>query len=514
MAANIPPGMIGRREMVAALLGLLAGPHARAVAGPRGRAVPFSWAILRDRALALSRRPYAPPAPASDLVRKISYATLGDIFYRPEKTLWREHDDASAVRFFPLTKMAPMPVSIAVVEDGLARPFAYSPSLYKTPDGHPLGALGEAGGFSGFRIMNRGGIGDWLAFQGASYFRSAGPLHQYGLSARGIAIDTGLAKPEEFPAFTHFWLERGATGVITVYALLEGPSITGAFRFVNRREADEMAQDVSMVIHLRRSVERLGIAPLTSMFWYAEGNRRSAGDWRPEIHDSDGLAIETGRGERIWRPLINPPRPQVNSFADAAPRGFGLLQRDRAFDHYQDDAVFYEKRPSLWVEPQGDWGAGAVMLYEIPTRSEYDDNIVAFWQPRASHAAGSRYAHDYRLRWIGGEPAQMPVAGVVNCWTGPGGLPGQPPRPGATKLVIDFAGDRFAGLTYRSAVEPVVNVANGTLLNQGCYPVNALRNCWRLVLDIERGNAEPGDIRAFLSLEGDAITETLLYQLF
>src|SRR3546814_12082291 len=119
-------------------------------------------------------------------------------------------------------------VDIFVIEKGKARRFSYSPSLFQAPHDHPLTKLGAAGGFSGFRLMNKGNIGDWLAFQGASYFRSAGPLHQYGLSARGIAIDTGLSTTEALPEFTEFWLERSTEVIVTVYALLVWTRVHGA----------------------------------------------------------------------------------------------------------------------------------------------------------------------------------------------------------------------------------------------------------------------------------------------
>lgn len=504
--------MTTRREAVFGLAGLWALHPALAGAAAKGGDA-FSWSWLQDRALALSREAWRAPRNSSPALERMDYDAIQQVEYRPERTLWADHEDAFGVRFFPLSKTARRAVSINIVENGIARPFAYSPSLYRFPAKHPMAALGKHGGFSGFRFMNKGGRGDWLAFQGASYFRSAGPLHQYGLSARGLAVNTGNSGPEEFPEFTHFWLERGENGV-TVYALLDGPSVTGAYRIVNHLLADQMLQDVSMTLHLRSSVERLGIAPLTSMFWYGEGHRAKAKDWRPEIHDSDGLAIRTGNGERIWRPLNNPPRAQMNSFADPNIRGFGLLQRDRSFDHYQDDAVFYEKRPSLWIEPLGNWGAGAVMLYEIPTTSEYEDNIVAFWTPAAAATAGSRYSFDYRMRWIGNEPEALPVARTVDCWTGEGGRPGQPPSQAVTKVVADFAGERFNGLTYKSPVKPVVSVTNGKLVNSGTFPVDGTHNRWRLILDIERDNGEPTDIRAFLSLNQEALTETFVYQLF
>jgi len=504
--------MTTRRQALAGMAAMIALPRTAAFAAPAGAGESFSWELLQERALALSRRAWAAPPAPSPLLDRMGYDAAGAVEYRAAQSLWNAYGDASAVRFFPLTSTARRAVSIAVVEHGVAKPFVYRPALYRIPKGHPMAGLGAAGGFSGFRVMNPGGIGDWLAFQGASYFRSAGPLHQYGLSARGLAIGTGLGGPEEFPEFTHFWLERGADGTITVFALLDGPSVSGAFRFVNRRGGDEMTQDVNSVVHLRQSVERLGIAPLTSMFWYGEGNRAQAADWRPEIHDSDGLAMRSGAGERLWRPLNNPPAAQFNSFADAAPRGFGLMQRDRAFDHYQDDAAFQEKRPSLWIEPQGDWGKGAVSLFEIPTTTEYADNIVAFWSPAATATSGMRLAHNYRLRWIGGEPEPLPVARVTDCRTGQGGLPGQPPRAGVTKIVADFQGGRFAALAPKT-VSAQVDVQNGILLNSGSYRIDGTADSWRLVMDIERRGAQPVDIRAFLRSGPDAVSETLVYQL-
>ncbi|MBB5687443.1 glucan biosynthesis protein [Sphingobium boeckii] len=505
--------MTTRREAIAGLVALAVAMRTSALMPAVGKATPFSWDILQQRALDLSRRPWQASPKPSPLIETMNYDAAGQVQFRADRALWREHDDNSATRFFPLTKNARHPVSISVTESGMAQRLAYSPSLYEIPARHPMSAMGQTGGFSGFRFMNKGGVGDWMAFQGASYFRAAGPLHQYGLSARGLAINTGMSGPEEFPEFTDFWLERGEGGAIIVYALLDSPSATGAYRFINRQGTDETVQDVSMVVHMRQSVVRIGIAPLTSMFWYGEGNRTQARDWRPEIHDSDGLAIRMASGERIWRPLVNPPQPKVNSFAAAAPRGFGLLQRDRQFDHYQDDAIFNEKRPSLWIEPQGDWGHGAVTLYEIPTTTEYADNIVAFWTPAAGASAGQRLAYDYRMRWIGTEPEPLSVAHVINCWTGQGGVPGQPPQANAAKIVIDFEGPRFAGLGGRSTVKPVVDVANGRLLNTGCYPIDGLVNCWRMIVDVERGRDGPVDIRAFLQKGGDALTETLIYQL-
>jgi len=202
----------------------------------------------------------------------------------------------------------------------------------------------------------------------------------------------------------------------------------------------------------------------------------------------------------------------TNSFADNDPKGFGLLQRDRAFDHYQDDGVFYEKRPSLWVEPLGTWGPGAVSLFAMPTKGETDDNIVAFWTPAAAVKAGSRHHYDYRLRWLAGEPQPLAVARTVDCWRGVAGKPGADPLPDATRLVADFVGDPLKGLSRGSGVVADVVLSRGTPISVAAYPVVGAPGRWRMVVDVPRRGDEPLDLRAFLHRGDAALTETLLYQ--
>ena len=499
------PPLLTRRQAIAGVACTLAGS---AMAAPRLAAAgqPFSWDALKAHAAGVAARAYVPPPPPPAGASAVTYDALNSIAYRSEATIWP--DSAAPIRFFPLNRYSHTPVAISVVEGGRARSFDFRRDLFSGAEHLPA----DVAGFSGFRLMSPGGKSDWLAFQGASYFRSSGALDQYGLSARGLAIDTGLGRPEEFPDFRHFWLERGPGDAVTVYALLDSPSAAGAWRFINRRGPHGVTQEISLVVTLRLDVERLGIAPLTSMFWYGEGARAKAVDWRPEIHDSDGLAMLTGAGERIWRPLDNPPHPITNSFADKDPRGFGLLQRDRAFDHYQDDGVFYEKRPSLWVEPQGQWGAGAVTLFELPTPGETDDNIVAFWTPAAPAKAGNHYALDYRLRWIGDEPSPAAVARTVDCWRGVAGRPGGDPIPDATRLVADFTGPALAGLDRSSGVEPVVSLSGAKPISIAAYPVVGMVNRWRLIVDVPHKSGETSDLRAYLRRGSTALTETLLYQ--
>ncbi len=496
------PFRLSRREAMIGTGLLAAGPTLAALSFGR----PFSWQRLKADALALAARPYGAPPPAPTGAAALSYDVLNDVSYDPQATLWP--GSAAPVRFFPLSRYASTPVAVSVVEGGIARPFPFRRTLFRGAGHIPPGAEG----FSGFRLMSPAGTSDWLAFQGASYFRSAGALDQYGLSARGLAIDTGLGRPEEFPRFSHFWIERGPADAVTVYALLDSPSVAGAWRFVNRHTPAGVTQDVSFVATLRRDVERLGVAPLTSMFWYGEGSRSQGTDWRPEIHDSDGLALLTGAGERIWRPLVNPPRATTSSFGDHDPKGFGLLQRDRSFDHYQDDGVFYEKRPNLWVEPFGEWDAGSVMLVELPTRRETDDNIVAFWTPMAAAKAGSRLAFDYRLHWNASEPAPAPPARAVDCWRGSAGKPGAEPIPGAIRLVADFAGSSLAGLGRESGVEASVSLSTGKPISVAAYPVVGAAARWRMIVDVPHKSDETIDLRGYLRRNGTALTETLLYQ--
>ncbi|MBB6503409.1 glucans biosynthesis protein [Sphingomonas endophytica] len=491
---------ISRRDAMlatgaAALWPALARAQARA-----GSSTPFSWAMLQQRAEALAKQPYraVPPVAAA---AALDYDAVGGIRYSADKTL------AGGIRPFPLGKYAPVPVTLNVVANGRATSVDYAPSLFETKPG-----VKPAPGFAGFRVMEQGKDSDWLAYMGASYFRSAGALDQYGLSARGIAIDTGLEK-EEFPVFIEFWIEPLGDGGYTIYALLDGESLTGAYRFVSRHPK-AVVQDVSSVLFLRKPVARLGIAPATSMFWYDDRSHKTAADWRPEIHDSDGLAIRTAGGERVWRPLRNPAQPTTDSFAADDVRGFGLLQRDRNFDHYQDDGAFYDRRPNLWIEPQGQWGSGRVILYAFPTAGETTDNVVCFWTPGAAVRAGQRLAYDYRLTWGGDDPTRDRVAHVVDSWTGSAGRPGGEAIAGAVKLVADFVGDGLAGLTRQSGVSAEIAIARGKLLESAAYPVVGQRNRWRVIADVAPEGDGPADVRLFLKRGNATLSETLLTPLY
>lgn len=501
--------------------GLTQAPAATASKGPLlASAQPFSFDRLTERAESLARAPHKPvPAVASEILEKIDYDAYQAIKYRRDQTLDVAHDSRLPAQLFHMGKGFREPVRIFLANDGEAREVIYRSALFDIPPDHPARALPDGLGFAGFRIMGPDLATDWLAFLGASYFRSSGPFNQYGLSARALAIDTGLATPEEFPRFSEFYLSAASRGPLIVEALLESPSVTGAYRFAierltDTREVHSVVMDIEARLFARKDINRLGIAPFSSMFWYGESSRKQAADWRPEIHDSDGLALHLGNGERLWRPLNNPPTVMTNAFRDKNPKGFGLLQRDRDFVHYLDDGVFYERRASTWVEPLHDWGEGAVHLLEIPTDDEIHDNIAAYWCPAGVMKAGEARTYRYRLSWLDDIPFPHTLARATNTWTGLGGRPGHKRPAGVRKFVIDFQGKPFAGLGRNDGVELVVTPSRGKLGTSYNHPVVDQRERWRAVFDLEASGREPVDIRAFLRRNGQPLTETWIYQFF
>jgi glucans biosynthesis protein len=499
--------------------GFVWGSHALAADGGLVLESPrhFSFEWLRQKARSLSNSAFKQAAsPAADIVKAINFDAAQKIKFRADCALWANGPQAFPIRFFHLNEYVGQPVDIHVLTGVQARKIVYH-SRYFDYGGTGLeGKLPENLGFAGFRVMSGHAVQtDWLAFQGASYFRSSGQDNQYGASARGIAVDTALSTQEEFPRFRSFWIAEAPAGRadVTIYALLDGPSITGAYKFEANRDSG-VIMNVHAELFARADIQRLGIAPLTSMYWYSESNYRWGGDWRPEIHDSDGLALWTGRGERIWRPLFDPSAVQTNSFVDNNPRGFGLMQRDRDFNDYQDDSAFYNRRPGIWVEPLGQWGEGAVQLIEIPTDDEIHDNIVAYWQPKAPVQKGDVLTLDYRLYWQDNEPhPPISVARVVATRIGRGGVPGQPPQRDKRKFVIDFEGGPLSQMPPRFDMKPVVTLSRGKVDNN--YVVKVVGTSrWRAFFDVSMDGKEPIDMRCFLRLGDQILSETWLYQYF
>ncbi len=442
----------------------------------------------------------------SDLGR-VSYDQFNALRFIPENELWHDGSSRFRVQFFPVAFIYGDPVDVSVVSTGKVSPIAATPAWFdwagakiKPPESIRL---------SGFKILfplHQPDARDEVAvFLGASYFRLLGREQVFGQSARGLAIDTALAKGEEFPVFRKFWiLEAGpADRELTIFALLDSPAMTGAYRFV-LRPGHRTHVDVEFTLYARHDVSVVGIAPLTSMFFAGEGTRRRDSDFRPEIHDSDGLLIAHGNGEFVWRPLVNAPELAVNSFLTQSPRGFGLLQRDRDFDHYQDLQAQYHRRPSLWIEPRDDWGAGEVRLIEIPTQSEFNDNVVAFWVGRDPVRGGTSFSTAYRISALTDEASLSPIGRVVATRLADAqAIGGKIMR----RLVVDFAGGELGLLRSSQPVTVVATVLNGKIRSQRVEAIPA-KGIWRATLDVEPDGRKPPEIRAFLTLDGDTLTET------
>ncbi len=475
-----------------------------------GEPVRFSWEALQSWAEAVASLPYRPAQPSRpELIRRIDFDAHRQIRYRPEAAIV-PGPGSYPVELFHVGRYFMEPVRVFIVRNGESREVRYNDALFNYGEASFARALPANTGFAGFRVMRAKGEADWISFLGASYFRSPGETKQYGLSARGLAIDTGMPEPEEFPRFSNFWIEslEGEDGIM-IYALLDSRSVAGAYRIRAVRKTGVITH-VDMVVHARKDVHRLGVAPLTSMFWYGKTGRGKAKDWRPEIHDSDGLAIWTGAGEHIWRPLNNPPAVKLSSFLDKSPKGFGLLQRERSFEAYQDDNVFYNRRPSVWIEPTGDWGEGAVQLLEIPADDETKDNIVAFWNPKTPYRAGDRIAMSYSIYWRNDVPFAQNYGRVIATRRGVGGIPGGRERHSATKYVIDFEGGELGNLHNEDGVVLRVAASRGRCDSVAAYRVVDQKR-WRGIFDYlpEDGTAE---LRAYLERDGHALTETWLYQ--
>jgi glucans biosynthesis protein len=480
----------------------------------------FSFETLRETARRAAAAPYiAPPAPSA-MLAQLDYQAWGQIKFDTDHALFA--DGPLPVTFFHPAKFFQEPVKIYAVDAGQAREVIYDPAYFDMPPDSPARRLPQGVGFAGFRVQEpRGGqldwrSNDWVAFLGASYFRAIGALRQYGLSARAVAIDTAVYQhPEEFPRFSQFFIERPPPGsdTIVVSALLEGPSIVGACRFRLTRGVG-VVMDIDQTLFLRRPVSRFGLAPLTSMYWFSETVKPTAIDWRPEVHDSDGLAIWTGSGERIWRPLNDAATPIVSAFHDQNPKGFGLLQRDRSFDHYQD-GVFYDRRPSLWVEPKGDWGQGGVQLIELPTDDEISDNIVATWVPDAPPAPGSAVELSYRLHWLADEPYPTDLARCVASRLGRGGQPGQPRPAGVRKFVVEFLGGPLTSLPFGVKPQMVLQTSRGRITDYRMVEAvpDGVAGHWRAEFDLaDVTGPEPVELRLQLTVGGKVATETWAYQ--
>lgn len=474
---------------------------------------PFDRARLEEMARKLAERGYerTPDLPTSKLP-DMDYNTYQEIAFRPDRALWADDQRTFQARYFHPGLYYRQPVHLFEVVDGRARPIPFQKANYEYPSDELKKQVGQDIGYAGVQVFHHlNWQRDIVSFLGATYFRAVGDTMQYGLSARGIAIDTTDIGSEEFPRFTDLWLERPAPEqqYLRVHALMDGESVTGAYSFdLWPGAVTEVSVDAK--IFPRRELARVGIAPLTSMYFHGENDYVGRRIYRAEAHDSDGLQVQRGTGEWLWRPLSNPHKPRVSSFLDENPRGFGLCQRDRNFDHYQSPGADYEERPNLWIEPRQDWGKGAVELVELPTDRETLDNVIAYWQPETPLQPGQGHRFVYKQHWGSAPPRHGPTgARVVATRLGRGGSPDG--RNTGTKFVIDFTGGDLPMLSPDRKPEAIVETSRGETYNMSVNHVEET-GVWRVEFDTKADGSEDVDLRCYLSLDGAALSETWLYR--
>jgi periplasmic glucans biosynthesis protein len=504
----------------------------------------FDFDVLTQQARTLSQSPYVKREIHPDAFAT-NYEQYRKIQFMESRSLWRGSAPFE-MQFFPVGNKQGIALSLYELVDGMARPVTVAADSFwdggdlSTRPGPNTPPSSKTAPVAGWRLtypLNEPGKRDEVAaYLGASYYRALGKGHRYGTSARGLAVDViGGTAGEEFPVFTSYWFERPAKDAkqFSFYALLDSPRVTGAYHFILKPGATTVTE-VRATLFLRQTnspITKLGVAPLSSMFLHGENQSSANGDFRPEVHDADGLQILTAQGQWIWRPLTNPAAPFVTTFTETSPRGFGLMQRDREFTNYEDIEARYELRPSAWIEPIGDWGEGTIELLQFRTPDETHDNVAAYWVPRSLPAPGTPLALAWRVHWTGAQPPSQSVtvastakiaavspaalARVVQTRTGYGYVDADKPNPaGRQKIVIDFGDVALpAGYSARE-VKAVTDLSkNARIVRVHTYP-NPVRGGFRTTVEFDRIDAQQGvDLRIFLQLGANTLSEIWSYAL-
>jgi glucans biosynthesis protein len=474
----------------------------------------FDLETVADKARELAAAPYDPKGRIPDWLTKITYDQWRDIRFKADQALWAGDASPFQVQFFHPGQIYDRAVAINVVTPEGTKPVPFSPTMFDYGKTDFASRVPHDLGFAGFRlhfpIKTPKYRDEVIVFLGASYFRAVGRDQVFGASARGLAIDTAESWGEEFPWFREFWLVRPGADApsATIYALLDSPRVTGAYRFVVTPGAQTRV-DVECRLFLRAEVKKLGIAPLTSMFFHGENSTRRFVDFRPEVHDSDGVLMHLAGGEWLWRPVDNPERLHVSGLRAELLEGFGLIQRDRDFANYQDLETASEHRPSIWIAPWGSWGPGRVEVVEIPTNGDVNDNVATYWVPDAMPKPGQPANFGYTQYWYGDDADRPPGGRAVATRRDPGTI------ENGARFVIDFAGGKLGTLPPQEVIRAVVTVAGGDevaeIRDQYVVP-NPHVNGWRLSFQVApKKRSEPIELRAYLELGGEVLTETWSY---
>ncbi|MBI3785076.1 MAG: glucan biosynthesis protein [Deltaproteobacteria bacterium] len=501
--------MKGRAQRAAQWLAAIGALAALTTAANRAWA-DFGLDDVAARAEHLAKQPFQDSKDkVPEWMLNMSYDQWRDIRFRTDKSLWRMDHLPFEAQFFHLGLYYARPVAVNVVDGTSIQHVPFSTDMFDYGKNTFAAAIPDDIGWAGFRlhypIKNARYKDEVVVFLGASYFRALGRDQIYGLSARGLALDTVEPSGEEFPYFTEFWLVKPAANAksLVVYALLDSRRVTGAYRFVVTPGAQTKVE-VDSRLFFRDTVARVGIAPLTSMFFHGENTSRWFDDFRPEVHDSDGLLIFSSGGEWLWRPLDNPTSLQVSAFQLHDPQGFGLIQRDRDYEHYQDLEAHSELRPSAWIVPTDGWGAGDVELVELPTDTDIHDNIVAFWRPLSAPKEGDKLRFAYTLYWYGDDATRPPGGRVIATRR-------DRAASGTYRFVVDFGGKKLESLPGARPVRAVVTVASGAesaaLIEQQVVK-NPVNQTWRLTFQVQPKSTGPIELRAFLADDEETLSET------
>jgi glucans biosynthesis protein len=502
---------------------------------PTGRLAAYEYAevtldYVANKALQRAQKPFhSPKIDFPDFLRedKLDYDKYREIEFRHEDALWANQPLPFRVEFFHPGYRFQEPIHVNEFTLTYVQPVRFVQDWFnyrslKLPKQVPADT-----GYAGFKVLyplNESNKWDELgAFLGASYFRVLGKGQSYGQSARGLALDCGETdRPEEFPIFTDWWLGKPSQGEdrLKMYAILDSVSCVGAYRFVVI-PGQTTVVDVDAILYFRegdkvravnpnrKPIKTIGIAPFSSMFWFGKASERRFDDYRPEVHDTDGLLVKMANGEVLWRPLVDPTNMSHQVFATKGINGFGLIQRDRNFSHYQDLFNGYFKTPSVWVRPNDDWKEGEIHLLELPTTDEWQDNIAAFWNPKEQPAPLQPFKFSYSLLWGTNENDMKLNFDRDHVIATRIGL--DPRDPKIREFAIDFAGPKLKQFSESNKPQAITSCsANAGIAFSEIY-FNPYENCWRVVLKLEPHNQDPVDIRCTLQKGEEVLTETWTY---
>jgi periplasmic glucans biosynthesis protein len=491
-----------------ALAASLAGPGAAPTAAePLGQPVSFSADIVLKMAVELASKPFKEPeaTPLPSVFSGLTFDQYAAIRRVPGAAIWSSQKLGFSLEPLHRGFVYTTPIGINIVENGMAQKVIYDAANFDLGQLKPPTALGDLG-FSGLRILKSSdqGFEDVAIFQGATFYRARAHAQPFGLTARGLAIRTGDDPGEEFPLFREFWIEKPTPGAntLTIHALLNSPSVTGAFRFT-LRPADTTIIDTEMTLIARAAVDKLGFGAMAASYLFSPLDHRRPDDVRAAAYESTGLQILSGAGEWLWRPVSNRETLQISAFSDVNPRGFGLLQRSRSFDAFYDDDTHWELKPSLWIEPIGDWAAGDLRLLEIPADSETNENIIAQWRPKTGMAAATTQSIAFRQFWCWSPPSKPPL---VSCVSSRHGKAGDHQR-----FAIEMAGDMFADPAKAAAATADVQASPGKIVSVRLFPYKD-RHSVRIVFDLDPGSETYSELRLTLRVDNQAASETWLYR--